>query len=81
MNKITINTPMWYNNSVGIADRNFANGDLLVEIAYKNAQGQKTFPHTYKITKQKADLFPRIMIKGKIPAREIPIREMEIVNE
>jgi hypothetical protein len=79
MNKIIIKTPMWKNNSVGIADRNFTNGNLLVEIAYKNSQGQKTFPHTYKITKEKADTFPRIFIKG-IPAREIPINQMEILN-
>jgi len=80
MSTLKIKTPMWKNNSVGIADRNFVNDELFVEILYKNASGQRTFPHKYRITKQKAELFPRIMIKRTIPAREIPIDQMEICS-
>jgi len=69
MNKVIIKTPMWKNGgSVGIADRQFANSGVLVEIAYKDKYGQRIYPHTYKVSKQKA------------PVRVIPINEMEIHN-
>ena len=39
MNKVVIKTPMWKNGgSVGIADRQFSNSGVLVEIDYKDKQ-------------------------------------------
>jgi hypothetical protein len=46
MTTLKIKTPMWKNNSVGIADRNFVSEELFVEILYKNSSGQRTFPRS-----------------------------------
>jgi len=82
MNKVIIKTPMWKNGgSVGIADRQFASDGVLVEIAYKDKYGQRIYPHTYKVSKQKADQCERMYVgKNNLPVRVIPINEMEIYN-
>jgi hypothetical protein len=83
MNKVTIQTPMWkHGGSVGVADRNFTNKGVLIEIAYKDKYGQRIYPHTYKVTKEKAEQCERMYVgKKNTPLRIIPINEMEIVSE
>ena len=54
---------------------------MLVEIAYKDKYGQRIYPHTYKVSKQKADQCERMYVgKNNLPVRVIPINEMEIHN-
>ena len=82
MNKVTIKTPMWKNGgSVGIADRQFSNSGVLVEIDYKDKYGQRIYPHTYKVSKQKADQCERMYVgKNNLPVRVIPIKDLEVYN-
>ncbi len=83
MNKITIQTPMWkHGGSVGIADRNFTKQGVLIEIAYKDKYGNRLYPHTYKVTKEKADSCERMYVgKNNLALRVIPISEMEVISE
>lgn len=83
MKPIIIQTPMWkHGGSVGIADRNFTSSGVLVEIAYKDQYGNRIYPHTYKVSKEKANKCERMYVgKNNTPLRIIPINEMEIVNE
>ena len=82
MNKVVINTPMWKNGgSVGIADRQFSNSGVLVEIDYKDKYGQRIYPHTYKVSKQKADQCERMYVgKNNLPVRVFPIKDLEVYD-
>ena len=82
MNKVVIKTPMWKNGgSVGIADRQFSNSGVLVEIDYKDKYGQRIYPHTYKVSKQKADQCERMYGgKNKLPVSVIPIKDLEVYD-
>ena len=82
MNKVVIKTPMWKNGgSVGIADRQFSNSCVLVEIDYKDKYGQRIDPHTYKVSKQKADQCERMYVgKNNLPVRVIPIKDLEVYD-
>ena len=82
MNKVVIKTPMWKNGgSVEIADRQFSNSGVLVEIDYKDKYGQRIYPHTYKVSKQKADQCERMYVgKNNLPVRVIPIKDLEVYN-
>ena len=82
MNKVVIKTPMWKNGgSVGIADRQFSNSGVLVEIDYKDKYGQRIYPHTYKVSKQKAEQCARMYVgKNNLPVRVIPIKDLEVYN-
>ena len=83
MNKVVIKTPMWKNGgSVGIADRQFSNSGVLVEIDYKDKYGQRIYPHTYKVSKQKADQCERMYVgKNNLPVRLIQIKDLEVYDE
>ena len=82
MNKVVIKTPMWKNGgSVGIADRQFSNSGVLVKIDYKDKYGQRIYPHTYKVSKQKADPCERMYVgKNNLPVRVIPIKDLEVYD-
>ena len=82
MNKVVIKTPMWKNGgSVGIADRQFSISGVLVEIDYKDNYGQRIYPHTYKVSKQKADQCERMYVgKNNLPVRVIPIKDLEVYD-
>ena len=47
MNKVIIKSAMWKNGgSVGIAEKNFSDNGVLVEILDKDKYGNKRYPHT-----------------------------------
>tara|TARA_E500000318_G_scaffold13870_1_gene13446 strand:- start:989 stop:1237 length:249 start_codon:yes stop_codon:yes gene_type:complete len=82
MNKIIIKSAMWKNGgSVGIAERNFTDKGVLVEILDKDKYGNKRYPHTYKISKENAMKCQSMIAKNNTALRVIPISEMEIVSE
>jgi len=73
--RITIHSPIWKTRSVGIADYKITD-DILLEIDYKNQQGERIYPDTYFIKKQEAKKYP-IQIIYNLELRIIPIARTE----
>ena len=76
MNKYKIKTPIWKTKSVGIAKQRLED-DLLVEIEYKQSNGDRLYPHTYIVRKDAVDKYPKQLVKGN-NLIIIPIAELEI---
>ena len=76
MEVYSIKTPIWKTKSIGIAEQRL-NGDLLVEIEYKQTNGKRLYPHTYIVRKNAVDKYPRQLVKGNNLVI-IPISELEI---
>jgi hypothetical protein len=78
-NKLKIKEPIWISHSIGIASkRTFA--DLEIEILYKDKIGNRVFPGTYKITKEKIITYPFRYI-GKNRIYIVPIKDLTIIKE
>ena len=78
-NKLRIREPIWISKSIGIAEkRTFA--DLEIEIMYKDKYGNKVYPATYKITKEKIITYPCRYI-GKNRIHIVPIKDLTIIKE
>lgn len=76
MNTYEIKEPIWKDNSIGIADFRL-NSDLLINITYTNKKGERVFPDTYIVKKDKILKYPVQRIKGK-RLYIIPINDLEI---
>ena len=76
MNKYIIKTPIWKTKSIGIAEQRL-NNDLLVEIEYRQSNGDRLFPDTYIVRKDSVNKFPKQQVKGN-NLIIIPISELEI---
>ena len=76
MNKLNINTPIWKNKAVGIAER-LLNDDVEIEILYKDKNGNRLYPATYTIKKELAKKFPVQFIRG-IKLYIVPIAKLKI---
>ena len=76
MNKYKIKTPIWKTKSIGIAEQRL-NNDLLVEIEYKQTNGNRLYPDTYIVRKNTTDNYQRQTVKGSNLVI-IPISELEI---
>ena len=72
----SIKTPIWKTKSIGIAEQRLKN-DLLVEIEYKQANGNRLYPDTYIVRKNSTDSYQRQTVKGN-DLVIIPISELEI---
>jgi len=80
MNKLTIRTPIWKSQSVGIAESKLPNdGHLEIKISYKTKNGEPLYPNTYYITKERAIHFPIQYVKG-VKLHIIPIHRLEILK-
>ncbi|MHA1853860.1 MAG: hypothetical protein ACTSUF_10210 [Candidatus Heimdallarchaeaceae archaeon] len=75
MKKIKIQTPIWKNKSVGIAEDKITE-DIQVEVMYRNIYGDRIFPNTYYITKNKALNYPTQIRRGR-KLRIIPLADMQ----
>ena len=78
MNRYEIREPIWKDNSIGIADFRLKD-DLLVDIIYKNKNGERIFPDTYIIRKEKVKEIYQIIYGRKIYL--FLIKDLEIFNE
>ena len=76
MDKYKIKTPIWKTKSIGIAEQRL-NNDLLVEIEYKQTNGDRLNPDTYIVRKNTIDNYHRQIVKGNNLVI-IPISELEI---
>tara|TARA_Y100000310_G_C20076487_1_gene531804 strand:+ start:71 stop:367 length:297 start_codon:yes stop_codon:yes gene_type:complete len=72
----SIKTPIWKTKSIGIAEQRLKN-DLLVEIEYKQVDGNRLYPDTYIVRKNSTDSYQRQTVKGN-DLVIIPISELEI---
>jgi len=78
-NKLKIKEPIWISRSIGIAaKRTFA--DLEIEIMYKDQYGNRVYPATYKITKEKIITYPYRYIGGN-RIYIVPIKDLTIIKE
>ena len=76
MEMYSIKTPIWKTKSIGIAEQRL-NNDLLVEIEYKQTNGNRLYPDTYIVRKNTTDNYQRQTVKGSNLVI-IPISELEI---
>ena len=74
-----IKTPIWKTKSIGIATQRL-DDDLLVEIEYKQSDGNRLYPYTYIVRKATTDKYPKQRVMGN-DLVIIPISELEIYNE
>ena len=76
MNRYEIKEPIWKTRSIGIAEHRL-NNDLLVDIIYRNKDGQRVYPDTYIVREGTALNYPSQNIKGN-KVYWIPISELEV---
>jgi len=76
-NKLKIREPIWITKSIGIASKR-AFADLEIEITYKDKAGNRVYPATYKITKEKIITYPCRYI-GKNRIHIVPIKDLTII--
>ena len=79
MNRYEIKEPIWKTRSIGIAEHRL-NNDLLVDIIYRNKDGQRVYPDTYIVREGKALNYPSQNIKGN-KVYWIPISELEVYDQ
>jgi len=79
MKPYKITTPIWNggNRCVGIADFRLKSSDALIEITYKDEQGNRIYPHKYFMNRIKAKQYPIQTYKG-INLHIIPIDHFEV---
>ena len=78
-NKLYIKEPIWMSKSIGIAAKR-AFADLEIEIMYKDTFGNRVYPATYKITKEKIIKYPyRYIENNRIYI--VPIKDLTIIKE
>ena len=53
----------------------------MIEILYKDANGNRVYPHCYIARKEKAENYPTQVITNKVTLRIIPIADLEIMND
>jgi uncharacterized protein VirK/YbjX len=71
-----IREPIWKGRKVGLNDA-ILDKENKVEILFKQRNGERLYPYTYTITKEKAQQFPIQILKGHW-LRIIPIIELSI---
>ena len=78
-NKLKIREPIWLSKSIGIASKR-AFADLEIEITYKDKAGNRVYPATYKISKDKITTYPFKYI-GENRIHIVPIKNLTIIKE
>jgi hypothetical protein len=78
-NKLRIKEPIWISKSIGIAAKR-AFADLEIEIMYKDTFGNRVYPATYKITKEKIITYSYQYIGGN-RIYIVPIKDLTIIKE
>ena len=76
MDRYSIRTPIWKTKSIGVAEQRLT-ADILIDIEYKQSNGERLYPYTYIIRKSIIDNYPRQKVKGNNLVI-IPISDLEI---
>ena len=79
---IKINSPIWREpRSVGVAEFRMKDPVLRIQIEYKEKDGNKLYPGTYFISREKAMAYPTQILPQGVKLRIIPIEDLERENE
>lgn len=76
---LQIKSPIWKDRSVGIAERTIGISGVDLEIIYKNKQGERLFPNTYHISREKIAQYPTKVVGSNTVLRIVPIKDLEIL--
>jgi len=79
MSKIKINSPIWKNRSVGIAEYAMKDEDLIVDILYTKKDGKRLYPYSFKTSKTFAMSQPQQIVEKGVKLRIIRIEDLEIL--
>jgi len=71
-----IKEPIWKTRSVGLNEDRLEEENF-VQILYKNKSGEKLYPSTYRMSKERVLSFP-LQILREIRLRIVPIIELEL---
>lgn len=81
--RVQINRPIFGGGSpaIGIAEYKLTGVDVVeVEIMYtRKSDGQKSWPHIYKMTVQKLKSFPTQVVRGGVRLFVAPLGEWDVV--
>lgn len=75
--KIKIREPIWKDESVGIR-KDLIVDDIEMEIDYKDKGGNKVYPFTYVMKKERALMYPVRVFPKTPPLVMIPIKDFGI---
>lgn len=78
MTPLQIREPLWATKSVGIAERAVSNQGVDLEIVYKNKSGERLYPNTYHISREKIAQYPTQTVGHGTILRIVPIKDLEI---
>jgi len=79
MKTLKIHSPIWSSMSIGIAHFRVSD-DLKIQILYKDKYGNRKFPDTYFMSKEKIITYPTKIIHKNIRLYIIPIKDLEIIK-
>lgn len=74
---IHIKVPIWGTKSIGVAKYKITK-DLEVKIDYKDTYGNKVYPETYLMKRDKALSYPTQTVGKGVVLKIIPIEDFEI---
>lgn len=83
MKKIEIRSPIWATRSIGIARYKVENSpasSYLIEITYKNKEGERIYPETFVMTGEKIMSYPT-KFAANVKLHIIPIKDLIIYEE
>ena len=75
MKKYTIKEPIWKTRSIGIADYRLTD-DLLINISYKDKEGNILYPGEFLVKKDIAKTYPIQKLNDSLNLHIIPINDL-----
>lgn len=79
MINIYIKAPIWKNESIGV-NKKIIKDDLLIEITYTKADGERLYPHVYYMRKDIALRYPIQEVSGGVKLHIIPIHDLTVLT-
>lgn len=80
MINIYIKAPIWKTESIGV-NKKIIKDDLLVEITYTKADGERLYPHVYYMRKDIALRYPIQEVSGGVKLHIIPIHDLTVLTK
>lgn len=74
---IKIKAPIWSSRSIGVAEFRMTDPVLRIQIEYKEKDGNKLYPGTYSISRERAMTYPSQVLPQGVKLRIIPIEDLE----
>lgn len=80
MINIYIKAPIWKTESIGV-NKKIIKDDLLIEITYTKADGERLYPHVYYMRKDIALRYPIQEVSGGVKLHIIPIHDLTVLTK